>query len=449
MMAPEVMMGPGLDGEDPHSVYSIRDTSLRPSVTLSNMSEAKGRSSNLANVPGNSHIADSFVPPEHENMQEDFSSTSPHSNSQSNRKSRAQPGVKPFPCPVCGKRFSQKGNMKMHQRVHTGEKPFVCPTCGKRFSQKGNMQTHTRIHSGVKPFECVECKQAFRQKSKLLAHMKRHQQNGGSSKSSSRSSAPQNGNQRAMAVQLQQLIQLTKLNPSMINKPLTMPLIPGMTPAATSPMTSGVEVAGPILAAKEIHSPGVKPHSSSSPYQNSSGAKRMPTPAPLPSSLSLLPNTILSNTNAGWSDNPSPFSHSQFINSTLDTRPSNPNVFGTAGHVGTNSRESLSISSQHNAGGLGSILGLCESDGIHNMSNSTATESIGVRVEQHDLPHPNSETKLDGLSGVKLGLSSHKEDYHTLDDDQDQIDSHNALKHLRIRGSNNGIGVVMPNSRQD
>jgi len=134
--------------------------------------------------------------------------------------------VKPFPCPICGKRFSQKGNMKMHQRVHTGEKPFACPTCGKRFSQKGNMQTHTRIHSGVKPFECVECKQAFRQKSKLVAHMKRHQNSG--------SRIGPLANQRAMAIQLRKLISLTRLNPSLLSKPLKMPLIPGMQPITTT-----------------------------------------------------------------------------------------------------------------------------------------------------------------------------------------------------------------------
>jgi len=214
------------------------------------------------------------------------------------------PGVKPFPCPICGKRFSQKGNMKMHQRVHTGEKPFACPTCGKRFSQKGNMQTHTRIHSGVKPYECVECKQAFRQKSKLLAHMKRHQTSGSSNGSNTGPSPQQN--QQQIAVQIRQLIALTKLNPSLVSKPLTMPLIPGMMPfsAASTSTTaasthSSSDPVGPFLST-EVHSP--------SPYRSHSSefALKRSLPPPPPSSLSMLTSANNSSGQGNWNSATSP-----------------------------------------------------------------------------------------------------------------------------------------------
>ncbi|XP_053117539.1 endothelial zinc finger protein induced by tumor necrosis factor alpha-like isoform X2 [Hemicordylus capensis] len=81
-------------------------------------------------------------------------------------------GERAFVCPECGRGFSLKHNLIIHQRIHTGEKPFGCSRCGKRFSLKQNLLTHQRVHGGEGPFSCPACGQAFPQQRLLLAHQR-------------------------------------------------------------------------------------------------------------------------------------------------------------------------------------------------------------------------------------------------------------------------------------
>ena len=86
----------------------------------------------------------------------------------------ASKGEKSFACDVCGKTFSQNGNLVRHKRIHFGDKPFECDVCGKLFTSGGNLKVHCRIHTGQKPYECQVCGLSFTQSNQLKSHNQIH-----------------------------------------------------------------------------------------------------------------------------------------------------------------------------------------------------------------------------------------------------------------------------------
>lgn len=47
-----------------------------------------------------------------------------------------------YPCRFCGKRFTQTGTCRRHERLHTAPNGFKCPFCGKGFNRKYRLKEH-------------------------------------------------------------------------------------------------------------------------------------------------------------------------------------------------------------------------------------------------------------------------------------------------------------------
>ncbi|XP_053134952.1 uncharacterized protein LOC128337699 [Hemicordylus capensis] len=97
------------------------------------------------------------------------------SNSSNMRKHlRIHKGELPFGCHVCGKAYSDPSNLARHQMAHTGERPHQCPTCPKAFYLKHQLSAHLRHHEGIRPFSCLGCESSFCSRAELAAHIKSH-----------------------------------------------------------------------------------------------------------------------------------------------------------------------------------------------------------------------------------------------------------------------------------
>ncbi|KAM8975484.1 zinc finger and BTB domain-containing protein 8B [Pelodytes ibericus] len=70
--------------------------------------------------------------------------------------------IKLHKCPFCPYTAKQKGILKRHIRSHTGERPYPCEICGKRFTRQEHLRSHAlTVHRSNRPIICKGCRRTF------------------------------------------------------------------------------------------------------------------------------------------------------------------------------------------------------------------------------------------------------------------------------------------------
>ncbi|XP_034473077.1 zinc finger protein 92 [Drosophila innubila] len=79
-------------------------------------------------------------------------------------------------CDICGKPFTQSGNMMRHRQRHSGIKPYKCQQtdCAATFYTQKELTSHNICHTGRMPCICEICGRPCRDRGVLTAHMRRH-----------------------------------------------------------------------------------------------------------------------------------------------------------------------------------------------------------------------------------------------------------------------------------
>jgi hypothetical protein len=82
-----------------------------------------------------------------------------------------------YACVVCDKSFISISGYNTHKiEVHDDDTDScgfrcICKTCGKSFSRKSRLILHERKHSNIKLYECQICHRSYKHKANLTSHL--------------------------------------------------------------------------------------------------------------------------------------------------------------------------------------------------------------------------------------------------------------------------------------
>lgn len=80
-----------------------------------------------------------------------------------------------YQCKICQKWFSKRYYLKSHEKLHLGFKAHKCEMCGKTYTNQGNLDRHIRVtHKNDRRYKCDECGKSFSQLTILRQHQAVH-----------------------------------------------------------------------------------------------------------------------------------------------------------------------------------------------------------------------------------------------------------------------------------
>ena len=75
-------------------------------------------------------------------------------------------------CVVCGSNFSNRSNLRQHERFHIGDTKYTC--CERGFASQANLQRHRcSVHGETKSHVCTTCNKGFSTNADLRRHERR------------------------------------------------------------------------------------------------------------------------------------------------------------------------------------------------------------------------------------------------------------------------------------